>query len=52
MLASLNLTNIGHIYGLEQSGETRALVLEFVDGSTLADRIAQGPIPLAGTARG
>ncbi len=46
VLASLNHTNIGHIYGLEQSGDTRALVLELVDGPTLADRIAQGPIPL------
>ncbi len=46
VLASLNHTNIGHIYGLEHSGETRALVLELVEGPTLADRIAQGPIPL------
>ncbi len=46
VLASLNHTNIGHIYGLEQSGDTRALVLELVEGPTLADRIARGPIPL------
>ncbi len=46
VLASLNHTNIGHIYGLEQSGDTRALVLELVEGPTLADRIADGPIPL------
>ncbi len=46
VLASLNHPNIAHIYGLEQAGEIRALVLEFVDGPTLAERIAQGPIPL------
>jgi len=44
VLASLNHTNIGHIYGLEEQDDTRALVLELVDGPTLADRIAQGPI--------
>ena len=42
VLASLNHPNIGAIYGLEKSGETRALVLELVEGPTLADRIAQG----------
>ena len=46
MRASLNHPNIGAIYGLEKSGDTRALVLELVDGPTLADRIKQGPIPL------
>ena len=46
VLASLNHPNIGAIYGLETSGDTRALVLELVDGPTLADRIKQGPIPL------
>ena len=46
MLASLNHPNIGAIYGLEQSGDTRALVLELVEGPTLADRIAQRPIPI------
>ena len=45
LLASLNHPNIGAIYGLEESGGTRALVLELVEGPTLADRIAQGPIP-------
>ena len=44
VLASLNHPNIGHIYGLE--GDTiQALVLELIDGPTLADRIAQGPLP-------
>ncbi len=46
VLASLNHPNIGAIYGLETSGDTRALVLELVEGPPLADRIKQGPIPL------
>ena len=46
VLASLNHPNIGAIYGLEKSGDTRALVLELVEGPTLADRIKQGPIPV------
>jgi eukaryotic-like serine/threonine-protein kinase len=47
VLASLNHPNIAAIYGFEDSGATHALVLELVDGPTLADRIAEGPIPLA-----
>src|SRR3982751_3154529 len=46
VLASLNHPNIGHIYGFEDSGSTHALVLELVEGPTLAERIAKGPIPL------
>ena len=46
VLASLNHPNIGAIYGLEKSGDTRALVLELVEGPTLAERIKQGPIPV------
>src|SRR6516165_6821455 len=46
VLASLNHQNIAAIYGFEDSGQTHALVLELVDGPTLADRIAKGPIPL------
>jgi len=46
LLASLNHPHIAQIYGLEESGATRALVMELVDGPTLADRIAQGPLPL------
>ena len=46
VLASLNHPNIASIYGLEESAGVRALVLELVEGPTLADRIAQGPIPL------
>ena len=46
VLASLNHPNIAQIHGLEETGGTRALVLELVEGPTLADRLAQGPIPL------
>ena len=46
VLASLNHPNIGGIYGLEESDGVKALVLELVEGPTLADRIAQGPIPV------
>ena len=46
VLASLNHPNIAQIYGFEDSGSTHALVMELVDGPTLADRIEQGPIPL------
>jgi len=47
VLASLNHPNIAAIYGFEESNNTHALVLELVEGPTLADRIARGPIPLA-----
>ncbi len=46
VLAALNHPNIAHIHGLEDSGGTHALVMELVEGATLADRIAQGPIPV------
>ena len=46
VLASLNHPHIGAIYGLEDADGVRALVLELVQGETLADRIARGPIPL------
>jgi len=46
VLASLNHPNIASIYGLEDSGSTHALVMELVEGPTLADRIRQGPIPV------
>ena len=44
VLASLNHPNIAHVYGLEDVDGFKALVMELVDGPTLADRIAQGPI--------
>ncbi len=46
VLASLNHANIAAIYGLERSDGATALVMELVEGPTLADRIAQGPIPI------
>ncbi len=53
VLASLNHPNIAAIYGLEDAPSTgsgqadvRALVMELVEGPTLADRIAQGAIPI------
>ena len=47
ILASLNHPNIAAIYGLEESTSVGALVLELVEGPTLADRIAQGPLPVS-----
>ena len=46
VLASLNHPGIAASYGIEKSDDTQALVLELVAGPTLADRIAQGPIPV------
>lgn len=42
----MNHPHIGAIYHVEQIGELRLLVLELVEGETLAERIAQGPIPI------
>ena len=46
ILASLNHPNIAQIHGIEEAEGTRALVLELVEGPTLADRISKGAIPL------
>ena len=46
VLAALNHPHIAAIYGFEDSCSTHALVLELVEGPTLADRIAKGAIPL------
>ena len=46
ILASLNHPHIAHIHGLEEAGPVRALVMEFVDGEDLAQKIARGPIPI------
>src|SRR5215475_8050669 len=46
ILAALNHPNIAHIHGLEKSDGTVALVMELVEGPTLADRIATGAIPI------
>ncbi|HEY6508522.1 MAG TPA: protein kinase [Vicinamibacterales bacterium] len=45
-LASLNHPNIAQIYGLEDANGVKALVMELVEGPTLADRIAEGPVPI------
>ena len=50
-LASLNHSNIAQIYGFEQVGGIHVLVMELVEGETLSDRIARGPMPLDGGAR-
>jgi len=46
VLAALNHPQIAQIYGLERSSGQTALVMELVEGSTLADRLARGPIPV------
>src|SRR2546428_1315315 len=46
LLAALNHPNIAQIHGLEESNGIRALVMELVEGPTLAERIADGAIPL------
>jgi len=46
VLASLNHPNISAIYDLEEANGIRALVMELVEGQTLAERIARGAIPL------
>jgi len=46
LLASLSHPNIAGIYGVEEAAGTRYLVLEFVDGETLAARLARGPLSL------
>jgi Tol biopolymer transport system component len=47
ILASLNHPHIGAIYGLEKTDGIQALVLELVEGPTLADRLGHGPVPIA-----
>ena len=46
LLATLNHPNIAAVYGLEDAGGVVAIVLELVEGDTLADRIARGPVPV------
>src|SRR3954447_16231929 len=48
LLATLNHPHIGSIYGLEDIDGMTALILELVEGPTLADRLARGPLPIAG----
>jgi serine/threonine protein kinase len=47
LLAALNHPHIAQIYGVAEADGVRALVMELVDGPTLAERIAQGPVPVA-----
>jgi serine/threonine-protein kinase len=47
LLAALTHQNIAAVYGIEESGHVRALVMELVEGETLSQRIARGPIPVA-----
>jgi len=47
VLAALNHPHLAQIHGIVEAGATRALVMEFIDGETLAARIARGPVPLA-----
>jgi Tol biopolymer transport system component len=46
LLAALNHPNVAAVYGLEEVGTTRSLVLELVEGETLAERLAVGPLPV------
>jgi serine/threonine-protein kinase len=46
VLAALNHPNIGAIYGFERSNGVQALVLELIEGPTLADRLRRGRIPM------
>ena len=46
LLATLNHPHIAAIYGLEESDSTQFLVLELVEGDTLAERVARGPLPV------
>ncbi len=46
LLASLSHANIAGIHGLEESAGRRYLVLEFIEGQTLAQRLSQGPLPV------
>jgi len=46
VLASLNHSNIASIYDLQEANESRFLIMELVEGETLADRITRGPIPI------
>src|SRR5271168_2770993 len=46
VLASLDHPNVGHIYGIADTEDSRALVLALIEGPTLADQITLGPLPL------
>jgi serine/threonine protein kinase len=44
LLATLNHPHIGAIYGVEEAAGVRALILELVEGQTLAERLSAGPL--------
>jgi Tol biopolymer transport system component len=46
VLASLNHPNIAQIYGLEDSADSRCIVMELIEGETLQERVARGPVPI------
>src|SRR5215813_3545468 len=46
VLASLNHPNVAHVYGLEESANTRCIVMELVEGETLQQRLTRGAIPV------
>src|SRR5215831_2961599 len=46
LLASLNHPNIAQIYGLEESNHTNCIIMELVEGPTLAERLRLGPLPI------
>lgn len=47
LLATLNHPNIAQVYGLEESNNTRCIVMELVNGETLHERLKRGPMPIA-----
>jgi eukaryotic-like serine/threonine-protein kinase len=51
LLATLNHPHVAALYGLEEAGDLTALVLELVEGPTLADRLTEGTVPLDGRCR-
>lgn len=46
VLASLNHTSIAQVFGVELDGDSMVIVMELVEGATLADRMARGPVPV------
>jgi len=46
VLASLNHPNIASVFGLEENGSVRGIILELIEGPTLADRLLHGPVPV------
>jgi Tol biopolymer transport system component len=46
VLATLNHPNVGAVYGFEETPDASGIVMELVEGPTLGDRIAHGPVPI------